>query len=341
MPLVSFRLYLIDAISLDCFMPKVSHVGAILWASSVFSAAALRAQSPVKQAQGSVSLSVESAIDLAAKGRCLEALPVLKSSATHIAGKDLRYRAGMAKARCAMSLDQTEIVVQALSGLNREFPDDPEVLYITTHYYSELAGRASQRLASVAPSSHQTHQLEAEAAESQGRWDDAIAEYEAILKQNPNLPGIHYRLGRIHLSRPETATSTDGAIQEFEAELKADPNNAAAEFFLGEIARRAGRWDDAIPHFANAAKFDPGFVEAFLALGMSLNSAERFADAVSPLEKYVKDQPSDPAGHYQLSISYARMGRKQDATREMAIQQEMARKNPGGPPPDPYVAVPH
>jgi tetratricopeptide (TPR) repeat protein len=340
MPLVSFRLYLIDAISLDCFMPKVSHVTAI-WVSAVFSAATLCAQAPVKQAQGSVSLSVESAIDLAAKGRCQEALPVLKKSATQIASKDLRYRAGMATARCAMSLEQTQAAVQALWTLNREFPDDPEVLYITTHYYSELATRASQRLASVAASSYQAHRLEAEAAESQGRWDDAIAEYEAILKQNPNLPGIHYRLGRIHLSKPETAAFTDGAIREFQAELKVDPNNAAAEFFLGEIARRAGRWDDAIPHFANAAKFDPGFVEAFLALGMSLNSAERFGDAVSPLEKYVKDQPADPAGHYQLSISYARMGRKQDATREMAIQQEIARKNPGGSPPGPDGAVPH
>jgi tetratricopeptide (TPR) repeat protein len=336
-----FRLYLIDVIPLDFFTPKVSHVTALLWASSVFSAATLCAQAPVKQSQDSASFSVESAIDLAAKGHCQEALPVLKKSAKSIVSKDLRYRTAMATARCAMSLDQAEIVAQALWRLNGEFPDDPEVLYITTHYYSELASRASQRLASVAPSSHQAHQLEAEAAESQERWDDAIAEYGAILKQNPDLPGIHYRLGRIHLSQPETATSTDGAIREFEAELQVDPNNAAAEFFLGEIARRAGKWEEAIPHFANAAKFDPGFVEAFLALGMSLNSAERFAEAVRPLEKYVKDQPSDAAGHYQLSISYARIGRKQDATREMAIQEQTARKHPGGPSAGPNGEAPH
>ena len=299
----------------------------------LFLVAILSAQSSEKPTSVAVSASsVERAIDLAAKGQCQPALAALKKSASHVSDKDLQYRASMALARCAMSLDQQETALQALATLNREFANDPEVLYISTHYYSELATRASQRLAASSPSSYQAHELEAEADESQGKWDDALAEYNNILKQNPKLPGIHYRMGRVYLSGPQTSTSTDEALHEFEAELKIDSTNAAAEFFLGEIARRAGQWNDAIPHFANAAKLDPGFSEAFLALGMSLNSAEQFPGAVSPLEKYVKMEPSDPAGHYQLSISYARTGRKDDAAREMAIQQEVARKNPSGPP---------
>lgn len=232
-----------------------------------------------------------------------------------------------------MSLDQTETAVNALTAMQRDFPNDPQVLYIATHYFSELATRASQRLAAVAPSSYQAHELEAEADESQGKWDDALAEYHEILKQNPDLPGIHYRMGRLRLSAPETTTSTDEAGREFEAELKIDPANASAEFFLGEIARRAARWDEATPHFSRAAKIDPGFSEAFLALGMSLNSSQKFAEAVAPLEKYVKMEPADPAGHYQLSLSYSQTGRKDEAAREMAVQQEIARKGAasGGP----------
>ena len=48
--------------------------------------------------------------------------------------------------------------------------------------------------------------------------------------------------------------------------------------------------------------------------------------AVAPLERYVKLVPADPAGHYQLSIAYARTDRKQDAAREMAIQREISEK---------------
>jgi tetratricopeptide (TPR) repeat protein len=273
---------------------------------------------------------VEQAIDFAAKGRCQEALPVLKRSIGHVGDKNLKYRAAMATARCAMSLDQAETAVTALFLLNREFPHDPQVLYITTHYYGQLASRASQELAATAPNSYQAHELEAEAMESQGRWDDAAAEYKKILEQNPNVPGIHFRLGRVALAKSESPANTDEARKEFEEELKIDPTNAAAEFSLGEIARRGGQWDKAIPRFTNASKLDPGFAEAFIALGMSLNSAERFSEAVSPLERYVKMLPADPAGHYQLSIAYARTGRKEEATREMAIQRQILENAPDG-----------
>jgi predicted Zn-dependent protease len=273
-------------------------------------------------------LTVEQAIDLASKGRCQEALPVLKRSTAHVPDKNLKYRAAMATARCAMSLGQAETAVTALFLLNREFPHDPEILYITTHYYGELASRASEELAATAPSSYQALELEAEAMESQSRWDDAAAAYKKILTQSPNVPGIHFRLGRVALSKSESPDNTEEARKEFEEELKIDPNNAAAEFSLGEIARRGGQWDEAIPRFTNACKLDPGFTEAFLALGMSLNSAERYAEAVGALERYAKMQPADAAGHYQLSIAYARIGRKEDAAREMAIQRQIIEKTP-------------
>jgi tetratricopeptide (TPR) repeat protein len=274
--------------------------------------------------------TVEQAIDLAAKGRCQEALPILRKFTAHVPDKDLKYRAAMATARCAMSLGQAETAVSALFLLNREFPHDPEVLYITTHYYGELASRASQELAATAPSSYQALELEAEAMESQSRWDDAAAEYKKILQQKPSAPGIHFRLGRVVLSKSESPASAEEAKKEFEEELKIDPNNAAAEFSLGEIARRGGQWTEAIPHFANASKLDPGFAEAFLALGMSLNSAERYSEAIASLERYVKMLPADPAGHYQLSIAYARIGRKEDAARQMEIQRQTSEKIPGG-----------
>jgi tetratricopeptide (TPR) repeat protein len=279
--------------------------------------------------------AIEHSIDLAAKGRCQEALPALKRSSARVSDRDLKYRAAMATAKCAMSLDQSETAVQALFLLNHDFPNDPEVLYITTHYYSELANRASQQLAGAAPTSYQAHELEAEAFESQGKWDEAAAEYNGILAQNPNLPGIHYRLGRVALSKSDSSANADEAKKEFEAELKLDPSNAGSEFWLGEIARLAGQFNDALPHFTKASKLDPSFSEAYLALGMTLSATQQFAEAVSPLERYVKMVPSDPAGHYQLAIAYARTERKAEADREMAIQRQLTEKNPNATPAPP------
>jgi len=266
------------------------------------------------------------ALALAQKGRCREAIPLLKRSTSHLSDKQLKYQSAMATARCAMSLDQTETAVNALLLLNREFPRDPQVLYTTTHFYAEMASRASQELAAIAPDSPEAQQLEAESFESQGNWDKAATQYKKILEQNPHAPGIHYRVGRLFLAK--TPPEPENAKKEFEQELNTDPSNASAEFMLGETDRQAGQWDEAASHFLRASKLDEGFVEAYLALGISLNSGGKFGNAVAPLEKYVKMQPADPAGHYQLATAYARTGRKLDADREMALQREAEAKNP-------------
>ena len=263
---------------------------------------------------------------LAQKGHCKEALLILKKSVALPQEKQLKYRTLMATARCAMALERTEPAVEALLQLNREFPHDPDVLYTSTHFYSQLAAQASQELAANSPTAYQTEQLEAEAFESQGNWDSATAEYRKILEQNPKLPSIHYRLGRIHLSKSPPETVEGKA--ELEEELKIDPTNASAEFMLGEIARQAGDWENAIRHFSRAADLDEGFQEAYLAWGMSLNAAGKFADAIAPLKNYVKMQAADPAGHYQLATAYARTGHKEEAEREMALQQQAAAKAP-------------
>lgn len=146
------------------------------------------------------------------------------------------------------------------------------------------------------------------------------------MEENPRAPGIHFRLGRNALSRPETPTTAEDAKKEFDAELEIDPRNAGAEYVLGELARGADQMSEAIEHFTRATRLDAGFGDAFLGLGMSLVSAQRYSDAIPPLETAVKLQPENPAGHYQLAVAYGRVGRKEDAKREAALQREAAEK---------------
>ncbi|HEV2616534.1 MAG TPA: tetratricopeptide repeat protein [Candidatus Acidoferrales bacterium] len=247
----------------------------------------------------------------------------------------MRYDVEMATAQCGMSIYQEDAIVEALVLLRREFPRDPKVLYTATHFYSELASRAAQELAAMAPTSAEAQELDAEGLESHGKFDEAAAEYRKILEKYPGQPGIHYRLGQIILAEPGTATTADDAKKEFEAELKIDPTAASAEFMLGDLARRAQQWDDAIAHFSRAAKLDAGFSEAYLGLGLSFNAAGKNSDAVAPLEKYVKMEPDDAAGHYQLAIAYARTGRQQDAQREIVLQREAQKKAPPAGPQGP------
>lgn len=289
------------------------------------------AQAPVNSTRTDTSATtanpIERAIDLASKGRCEESLPLLKKLTAGLRDKQVKYRALIAMVRCSMKQRDDRATVDTLLDMRHEFPEDPEVLYMTSQFFLGVAEGASQELTLVAPNSYQTRELQAETLESQEKWAEAAAIYRKILEENPKLRGIHYRLGRAALSQPESPTSAQDAKKEFEQELAIDPVNAGAEFWLGEIARIDGQWDEAITHFAAAAKIDPHFADALLSLGTALNSAQRYSEAVPQLEQYVRISPDNLAGHYQLSIAYARVGRKEDSVREMTLHQELSEKH--------------
>jgi tetratricopeptide (TPR) repeat protein len=286
------------------------------------------AQASKASPSGETSSSAQHGISLAEAGHCPEALPALRRSAPHLADKTLKLKVGLATVRCAMSLDKREAALEALQWLNREFPHDPDVLYVSTHAFSDLSTRESLDLARGAPSSYQAHELNAEALEMQGKWDEAAKEYRWILKHNPELPGIHFRLGRLLLSKPDPSPNmVEEARKEMEAELKIDPNNAGAEYVLGELARQSQQWDEAIQHFSRAAKLDAGFGDAFLGLGASLIASKKFAEAIPPLETAVKLETGNPATHYNLAIAYSRAGRKVESEKEFAIHRQMTQES--------------
>src|SRR5260370_24044536 len=230
-----------------------------------------------------------------------------------------------------MSSNQFDAAEDCLRILNREFPGDPEVLYTSVHTYSDLATRASQQLAISARNSAQAHELNAESLEMQGKWDQAAKEYEAIARQNPRLPGLHFRLGRLLLSEPNPpADAPEQAKKEFQQELEIDPNNAGAEYVLGEIARQESQWPDAIKHFSRATELDAGFGDAFLGLGTALLSAKRFSEAIPPLETAVKLEPPYPADHYSPAAALIPARRKEDDQQEFVSQRPINQKCEAG-----------
>jgi len=262
------------------------------------------------------------ALRLALSGHCSEAFPLLKSPA--IQSSKFRRDMQLAGARCAMSLNRPADALGFAAVLQKDFSTDPEILYFLTHLYSDLSVRVSQELLMKAPSSAQVRELNAEALETQGRWDDAIKEYEAVLEKDPEERGIHFRIGRVLLSKqPMTDDQMQQARKEFEAELKIDPQHAGAAFVLGEMARREDKFDEAIAYFSKASQYDAGNAEAFLGLGRSLIPAERYKEAIPPLETAVKLQPDNPQTHYQLALAYGREGRREESAREAAMHKDL------------------
>jgi tetratricopeptide (TPR) repeat protein len=283
---------------------------------------------------GDIASSAPRAIKLAQTGHCEEAVPALTRASHRLADKAVKRTAAFAGVRCAMLLNQMDAALDFLRLLNHEFPNDPEVLALSVHTYSDLSTRAAQQLAMTAPNSIESHKLNAEALEAQGKWDAAEKEYQLVLQMNPRTSGIHFLLGRLLLSKPNAGPAAgEAAKKEFQQELEIDPSNAGAEYVLGELAREDSQWPEAIQHFSRATELDAGFGDAFLGLGTTLLSAKRFADAIPPLEMAIKLEPRNPGAHYSLATALTRAGRKQDADREFAIHRQMTQKDEAGQPP--------
>jgi len=259
---------------------------------------------------------------LAEDGECERAVPYLEKDFPRVSDPPLKRTIGTDAVRCEMALGQTNRAAGLVPALNKQFPDDPDVLYLAAHVYSELATQASQRLLAAAPASYQAHRFNAEVLEMQGKLDDAVAEYRKVLSLNPHLAGIHYRMGWLLLAGAPDSAKLGEARHEFEEELKIDPGNASAEYELGNMALESRQWDDAILRFRRAAASEPNFTEALIGLGKALVSAGRPQDAVAPLQQAVRFDPANPNAHYQLSFAYRRVGRDQEAGKELAAYRE-------------------
>jgi predicted Zn-dependent protease len=263
---------------------------------------------------------------LAANGHCEVALPLLKRALAASTDKARRKQLGIAVVKCAMDTGAADDAASALRTLNRDFAGDAEVLLLAVHIYSDLSISASRALMRTAPGSPQVHDLNAEALESQGRWDDAEKEYRTMLARFPGYAGVHFKLGRLLLSEPSHDARLAEARTEFEAELAQNPDNAAAECVLGELARQESQWPESVAHFRKAVVLDPDFYDALLGLGRALLGSGRAGEAVGPLEQAMRLQPATPITHLQLGYAYQQLGRGADANRELAAAKQTSER---------------
>jgi tetratricopeptide (TPR) repeat protein len=304
--------------------PKFLSILLLCLALAILAAPAL-AQGPKAPPASASTVTPEKAIALAQQGRCKDAVAALKRAMTNNQlSAEIRKEAGTLGLRCTLTAEDSDTALDFVRLLEKEFPKDPDILFVLVHAYSDLSTHEARVLGRTAPDSIPAHKLNAEALEMQGKWDEAQHEYERMIAKEPNTPGLHFLLGRALLSRPDAdPKALARAKQEFQKELQIDPNNAAAHYVLGELARRDENWDEAIAQFSAAAKLDPNFAEAYLGWGFALVTVKRYQEAIEPLRIAERLTPGNPSIHYSLGTALIRTGQKEEAEKEFAIHREL------------------
>jgi tetratricopeptide (TPR) repeat protein len=266
------------------------------------------------------------AMSLPELGRYEEALPGLRKAFAQTSDNTLRRVSGLQLQRAYGGLGRDDEAVEVALELTRLLPKDPEVLYHTGRVFSNYAYLLTRRLADIAPTSIWMHQAAGEANESLSNYDAALADYKKVLELAPNRPGIHYRLGRVHLARARpplaAADAEANAAREFQAELELDPTNANASYELGQLRRKAGDLEGARKLFAQAIQHHPEFAQGLVGLGRVLIAQGLPERALPYLEKAVGLDPRDEVAYFQLAQAHRTLGRLEKA---QAAQAEFQR----------------
>ena len=293
-------------------------------AGSLWSASITLGQQTKSASAPQPALSPEKALSLAEQGHCRENIPALKRAMTSQIASATRKEIGVVGVRCSLAVDDRDSTLDFIHALHQQFPQEPDVLFVIVHAYSDLSTRTAQDLGRTAPDSFAAHKLNAEALEMQGKWEPAQLEYEWMIKREPSAPGIHFLLGRLLLSRPDAGPdATEQAKQEFLKEIQIDPNNAGAIYILGELDRRDQKWDEAIARYTQAVKLDPNLGEAYLGWGYCLVNLKKYEDAIPPLRTAERLMPANPEVHHSLGTALERSGHKDEAQKEFAIHETL------------------
>jgi tetratricopeptide (TPR) repeat protein len=296
----------------------------LLLAGYLCSAAITLGQQPNVALAPQSALSPEKALRLAEQGHCRESISALKRVMISQAPSATKKEVGVVGVRCSLELDDRDSTLDFVRSLHKQFPLDPDVLFVVVHAYSDLSTRTAQDLGRTAPQSFAAHKLNAEALEVQGKWEPAEAEYEWMIQKEPDTPGIHFLLGRLLLSRSDAGPdATERAKQEFLKEIQLDPHNAGAVYILGELDRRDQKWDDAISRYTQAVKLDPNLGEAYLGWGFCLVNLKKYEDAIPPLRTAERLMPANPEVHHSLGTALERSGHKDEAQKEFAIHEAL------------------
>jgi superkiller protein 3 len=124
----------------------------------------------------------------------------------------------------------------------------------------------------------------------EGRFEEAIAEYQAAIEANPdnvsamtNLGVAYYNAGRL-----------DEAVTQYQAALELAPNDADIHSNLAAAYVQQGKLDLALEQYQRAVDLDPSLAQAYFGLGVIYIELGQNEDAIAAFEQFqAHDSGSD------------------------------------------------
>ena len=121
----------------------------------------------------------------------------------------------------------------------------------------------------------------------------------------------HYNPGNLYSRQDKLAE----AVQQYEAALKAEPNYAEVHNNLGGVLLRQRRFDEAVAHYSAAARLKPEFLYYFN-LANAFVDAGKPVEAVANYQQALRLDPGSSAAHHNLGLALQAQGQPDAAMAE-------------------------
>ena len=196
---------------------------------------------------------------------------------------------------CRVKLGQWQAVeayyTQLGAALAGRFPSR---LLLANLYYqqgaTDQAAAACEQLLTELPDLPTGHQVLGRIRQAQGRFEEALHEYQTTLRLRPQWVGIHLLAGRVSavLGRYEDAA------KQFQAALELQPRSIEAELSLAEVRGKQGRKSEAMAIYSHILKTHPRQPIAVNNLAEFLVAGGQAREAVTLLQPAVAADPQNP-----------------------------------------------
>lgn len=156
-------------------------------------------------------------------------------------------------------------------------------------------------------------------------YERAVPVFAELLAKDPNSSSTADLLGR-------SCNALGGAQQEGCSTLQrfaeAHPSNARASLFAGiAILHQPADKQDLVAAerlLRNAVRVDPTLADGWYQLAVLQQGRGDWTGSADLLQHALQEKPDYPEAHYRLARAYSHLGRRDDAQKEIALQQKYA-----------------
>ena len=156
---------------------------------------------------------------------------------------------------------------------------------------------------------------EAKKLKDKGRFDEAIAKYEEILKRNTAHSGAYEELGNIYLEKGNLADAK-GILDEA---LNEKVQNATIYYLLGKVYDKQGLFDDAIFNYEESIKLAENFPRVHTDLARLYGKKNEIDNAIHHYETALEKGDNNAYTYKELAKLYVK---KRDIDAAIAYYQE-------------------